>query len=83
MSINEYSEEKQLLARKLGQDRRRLLDNLTSNKPITTEAIASFEAEFADLVKEYNVAYQQVDIIEKEEIKQTKIKRRERHISNR
>ena len=86
MSTNEYSDKKRQLASKLVQDRRRLLDSLTSNRPITTEAIASFEAEFADLVKEYKIAYEQADVIErqemKKEIKQTKIKRRERHISN-
>ena len=34
MSTNEYSDKKRQLASKLVQDRRRLLDSLTSNRPI-------------------------------------------------
>lgn len=68
----------------LGTLRTQLLCDFINNEYHNTkESITSFKAESAELFSEYKVTYKQADIVEKEEMKQTKIKRRERHISNR
>ena len=61
----------------------KFLTDFIKNGHLTTENINSYKSGVAELINEYKVAYEQVDITEREENKQTKIKRRERHISNR
>ena len=66
------SNDNELLAIRLalgrGTLRTKLLTDFVKNSHRTKEeSINSFKSGLADLVKEYNVAYQQVDIIEKEE----------------
>jgi hypothetical protein len=82
------SNDKELLATRLALGKgilrtKFLTDFVKNGHRYTEESITSFEAGLAELIKEYNIAYEQADIAEREENKQTKIKRRERHISNR
>ena len=71
----------------IGTLRSKFLTDFISNGRVTKESIASYKSGVSEVLNEYKAAYKQADIIEKEEmkkeIKQTKIKRRERHISNR
>jgi hypothetical protein len=82
MSTNEYSMEKQLLATRLALGKgilrtKFLTDFISNGHRYTEESINSFESGLAELIKaelieKYNVAYEQADIIKKEENKQTK-----------